>query len=165
MSEPTGFREYVAARQAALLRSAKLLTGDWPAAEDLVQTALVRVWPRWARVTADGTDPDAYVRRVMINTYLTWRRRRWWGERPTGSVPDRATGDDSLARVDLRDVLGRALRDLTPAQRAVVVLRFYEDQSVEQTAELLGCSTGTVKSQAAKALARLRSVVTVREIR
>jgi DNA-directed RNA polymerase specialized sigma24 family protein len=89
VSEPDGFREYVVARQAGLLRTARLLTGDWQQAEDLVQTALVKVWPRWGRLIAKGENPDGYVRRVIVTSYLTWRRRRWWGERPTTPMPRR----------------------------------------------------------------------------
>ncbi|MFC4148890.1 SigE family RNA polymerase sigma factor [Micromonospora mangrovi] len=164
MSEPEGFREYVVARQAALLRTARLLTGDWQQAEDLVQTALMKVWPHWRRLTAEGEDPDGYVRRVVMTSYLTWRRRRWWGERCL-PVPDVSDAGDAVAGVDLRDSLARVLRGLPPAQRAVVVLRFYEDLSVEQTAALLGCSEGTVKSQTVKALHKLKGVVAMGELR
>ncbi|GAA5186599.1 SigE family RNA polymerase sigma factor [Rugosimonospora acidiphila] len=165
MAEPDGFREYVVARQTALLRTAWLLTGDWQQAEDLVQAALAKVWPRWQRLTAQGEGPEGYVRRVIATTYLTWRRRRWWAERPTTSVPDVSQTGDVLAGIDLRDALGRILRQLPPAQRTVLVLRFYEDLSVEQTAAVLGCSGGTVKSQTAKALDKLKDVVSMGELR
>jgi RNA polymerase sigma-70 factor (sigma-E family) len=164
VSEPDGFREYVLARQAALLRTARLLTGDWQQGEDLVQTALVKVWPRWRRLVAGGADPEGYVRRVMVTSYLTWRRRRWWGERPIAELPDVADAGDALASVDLRDLLARVLPALPPAQRTVLVLRFYEDLSVEQTAQLLGCSTGTVKSQTAKALEKLQAAAVLGRI-
>lgn len=153
--EPQGFRDFVVARQRALLRTARMLTGNQHAAEDLVQATLERVWPRWQRVARDG-DPDAYVRRAMINTYASWWRRRWRGERPTSELPEAPISDDAYARADLADALRRVLPTLPPRQRAVLVLRYYEDLSEAATAEALGCSVGTVKSQTAKALARLR---------
>jgi RNA polymerase sigma-70 factor (sigma-E family) len=158
MAEPDGFRDYVAARQRGLLRAAWLLTGDWHSAEDLVQAALVRVWPRWARVAAGG-DPDAYVRRVLVNVYLSARRRRWHGEYATGELPDGPTGADEFASVDLRDAVGRALSGLGRRQRAVLVLRYFDDLSEAQVAAAMGCSIGTVKSQSAKALAKLRATL------
>lgn len=153
--EPPGFRDYVAARQRALLRTARMLTGNQHTAEDLVQATLERVWPRWSRIARDG-DPDAYIRRVLVNTYSTWWRRKWRGEAPTAELPDVA-GPDAYAEADLADALRRLLPTLTPRQKAVVVLRFYEDLSEAATADALGCSVGTVKSQTSKALARLRS--------
>lgn len=152
--EPPGFRDYVAARQRALLRTARMLTGNQHTAEDLVQATFERVWPRWSRVVRDG-EPDAYVRRVLVNTYSTWWRRKWRGETPTSELPDVAA-PDAFAEADLADALRRLLPTLTPRQKAVVVLRFYEDLSEAATAEALGCSVGTVKSQTSKALARLR---------
>jgi RNA polymerase sigma-70 factor (sigma-E family) len=148
-------RDYVAARQRALLRTARMLTGDEQMAEDLVQTTLERVWPHWQRVARDR-DPDAYVRRVMVNTYSSWWRRKWRGERPTSDLPEITTPDDDFARADLADALRRLLPTLTPRQRAVLVLRYYEDLTETATADVLGCSVGTVKSQTSKALARLR---------
>ena len=164
MAEPEGFREFVAARQPALLRTAWLLTGDWHHAQDLVQVALARVWPRWAAVAGRG-DPDAYVRKVLVNSYLTWRRRRWHGEQPTGQLPDPAADRDDFASADLRTALARVLPGLPPRQRAVLVLRFYEDLSVEQAAAALGCSPGTIKSQTSKALAALAAQAPVRSLR
>ncbi len=148
-------RDYVAARQRALLRTARMLTGDEQLAEDLVQTTLERVWPHWQRVARDR-DPEAYVRRVMVNTYSSWWRRKWRGEQPTSDLPEITTPDDDFARADLTDALRRLLPTLTPRQRAVLVLRYYEDLTETATAEVLGCSVGTVKSQTSKALARLR---------
>lgn len=152
--EPPGFRDYVAARQRALLRTARMLTGNQHTAEDLVQASLERVWPRWSRIARDG-DPDAYVRRVMVNTYASWWRRKWRAETPASELPD-VSMPDAYAEADLADALRRLLPTLTPRQKAVVVLRFYEDLSEVATAETLGCSVGTVKSQTSKALARLR---------
>jgi RNA polymerase sigma-70 factor (sigma-E family) len=117
-----------------------------------LQTALAKCWFAWGRI--DGP-PEPYVRRALATTYATWWRRRWRGERPTGELPDR--GDPAAtAPVDDRDALWRALGALPRRQRAVVVLRYYEDLSEADTASALGISTGTVKSQAAKALAALR---------
>jgi len=148
-------RDYVAARQRALLRTARMLTGDDQLAEDLVQTTLERVWPHWQRVSRDR-DPEAYVRRVMVNTYASWWRRKWRGEQPTSDLPEVTKADDDYAQADLADALRRLLPALPPRQRAVLVLRYYDDLTETATAEALGCSVGTVKSQTSKALARLR---------
>jgi RNA polymerase sigma-70 factor (sigma-E family) len=161
VNERTGdaptFEEYVAARSRALWRSAWLLTGDHHKAEDLVQTALMKCWRRWDRI--DGGAVDAYVRRTMLTTYTDWWRRRWNSEVPTGTLPDRPAsgaldrGHDPGVR---RDVLV-ALAGLPRGQRAVVVLRFFDDLSEAQTAEALGISAGTVKSQTSRALRALRT--------
>jgi len=156
MHEPVGFGEFVAARSPALLRSAWLLTGDEALAEDLVQAALARVWPRWDRIHRSDSSAEAYVRRVMVTTYANWWRRRWRSEQPTADVPEQATPADSFAEADERAVVRRALAVLPPRQRAVIVLRYYADLTERQTAGLLGCSVGTVKSQTSKALSRLR---------
>lgn len=113
VSEPVGFADFVAARQDALLRTAWLLAGDWQSAEDLLQTVLMKMWPRWERVTQTG-DPEAYVRRVLLTTYLTWRRRRWHGERAVAVVPDVVIPGDALAATDLRVALARLLPLLPP---------------------------------------------------
>ncbi|HET7763042.1 MAG TPA: SigE family RNA polymerase sigma factor [Phycicoccus sp.] len=148
-----GFDAYVAARGGDLLRSAYLLTGDHQRAEDLVQTALSKVWPRWDRVVAGDASPHAYVRRVMVTTYIAWWRRRWNGEHPTDVLPEPTTPvRDEPDRVDLV----RALATLPRGQRAVLVLRYVEDLSEAQTAKALGCSVGTVKSQCSRGLAALR---------
>lgn len=154
MDEPPGFRAFVAARSPALVRSAWLLTGNEATAQDLVQAALARTWPRWSRITADA--PEAYVRRVMLSIFLTWRRRRWRDELPVDVPPERAVDTDAFAEADLRASVLAALRTLPARQRAVVVLRFLDDMTEAETAAVLGCSVGTVKSQAARALARLR---------
>lgn len=151
---PPGFEEFVAARSPRLLRVAWLLTGgDTYLAEDLLQTVLAKVWPKWQRIADES--PEAYVRKAMVNTYASWRRRRWHGEVPHGELPD--TEADPSADVGLEQGLAEVVRRLPPRQRAVVVLRFFEDLSVEETAEVLGCRPGTVKSQAAKALRTLRA--------
>jgi RNA polymerase sigma-70 factor (sigma-E family) len=160
VDEPVGFAQFVAARSPSLLRSAWLLTGDDALAEDLVQTALARTWPRWERIYRSDSSAEAYVRKVMVTTYANWWRRKWRGERPTEQVSERSFDgrDDGYAAADERADVGRALALLPPRQRAVVVLRYYDDLTEAQTAELLGCSVGTVKSQAAKALAKLREL-------
>jgi RNA polymerase sigma-70 factor (sigma-E family) len=154
--QPPSFEAYVAARGGDLLRTAWLLTGDHQRSEDLVQTALGKVWPHWSRITRGGAGHhDAYVRRVMMTTYFAWWRRRWNGEYPTEVIPERpdARGED-LA--DLRHDLLKALAQLPKGQRAVLVLRYFDDLSEAQTAEMLDCSLGTVKSQTARAMAALR---------
>jgi RNA polymerase sigma-70 factor (sigma-E family) len=151
--EPEGFRAFVQARSPALLRSGWLLTGDWPSAEDLVQTALAAAWPRWASL---DQSPELYVRKVMVNTFLRWRQRRWNGELPTAKLPEMRAYGDVFAQIDSRAALTAALDRLPARQRAVVVLRYFADLTEVQTAQAMGCSVGAVKSHAAKALARLR---------
>ncbi|MEV4823980.1 SigE family RNA polymerase sigma factor [Micromonospora sp. NPDC049274] len=148
------FREFVAARSAALLRTAYLLAGDWATAEDLLQTALTKTYLAWKRLGGiEAVEP--YARRVMVNTSTSWWRRRWHGERPTEVLPERPGVDEIEQQLD-RDLLWRHLRELPSRQRAVLVLRYYEDMSEAQTAALLDISPGTVKSQAFRALATLR---------
>jgi RNA polymerase sigma-70 factor (sigma-E family) len=148
------FDEFVAVRGQALHRTAYLLTGDWAMAEDLLQTALARAYPRWSRIERDN--PEAYVRKALVNTWSSWWRRKWRGEAPTDRLPD-AAGPDAYADADRRDAVRDALRRLPPRQRAVVVLRFHEDMTEAQVAAALGISVGTVKSQTSKALEHLRS--------
>lgn len=148
------FAEFVHARGTALHRTAYLLTGDWGQAEDLLQTALAKTYLHWSRVR--GTEPEAYVRRVIANTYASWWRRRWRGELPHDVVPERVAVD-RWADVDARAALRDALDRLPRRMRAVVVLRFHEDMTEADVARALGISVGTVKSQTAKALAKLRA--------
>lgn len=155
------FREFVLRRGHALSRVAFLLTGDHQLAEDLVQTALARAATRWSRLMATG-DPEPYVRRIMVNERTTWWRRRRYevvGRADCVSVAasDVPTGVDDTARIDHRIALTRALGRLSARQRSVVVLRYYLDMSVEETALAMGCSVGTVKSTTSDALSRLRS--------
>jgi len=151
------FDAYCRDHGRALCRSAFLLTGDHHLAEDLVQTALAKVAPRWDRIAADA-DPMPYIRTVVVRTAIAWRRRRWWGEVPTSPLPE-ATGSDHLDGLVARDRLRRALLGVPPRQRAALVLRFYEDLSEAETARAMGCGIGTVKSQTAKGLARLRTLL------
>jgi RNA polymerase sigma-70 factor (sigma-E family) len=152
---PTGeapaFEEYVAARGRALWRIAWLLTGDAHKAEDLVQTTLVKCWRRWDSIA--GESVDGYVRKAMVTTYTDWWRRKWTGEVPTEVLPEVVTdGADLAVRQDVVAALGRLPR----GQRAVVVLRFYEDLTEAQTAAALGITVGTVKSQTSRAMRALR---------
>ncbi|WP_432903031.1 SigE family RNA polymerase sigma factor [Micromonospora matsumotoense] len=148
------FRDFVAARSSALLRTAYLLAGDWATAEDLLQTALTKTYLAWRRLGGiEAVEP--YARRVLVNTSTSWWRRRWHGERPTEVLPERAGVDEIAQQLD-RDALWRHLRALPARQRAVLVLRYYEDLSEAQTAALLEISPGTVKSQTSRALATLR---------
>lgn len=161
---PADFADFVRHRSAPMLRSAWLLTGgDWALAEDLVQTALGQVWRHWDRVCAMDA-PDAYAHKVMVNVFLGWRRRRWTGEIATAEVPEPVRDTGGFRRVDTRESLRQALKKLTTRQRAVVMLRYLEDRSEAETAQIMGCSVGTVKSQASKALARLRHVPGLAEI-
>lgn len=154
VAERPDFAAYLAARGQALQRTAYLLTGDWALAEDLLQTALARIYPRWERIVRD--DPDAYVRKALVNTWSSWWRRKWRAEVPTETLADTA-GTDPYAEADRREAVAAALATLPPKQRAVIVLRFHEDMTEAQVSELLGISVGTVKSQTAKALAKLRT--------
>jgi RNA polymerase sigma-70 factor (sigma-E family) len=154
MADRGDFDEFVVTRSSRLLRTAFLLTRDWALAEDLLQTALAKSWFAWGRL---DDDPEPYVRKVLINTYASWWRRRWRGETPSESLPEApAHGPDPTAQIDDRDQLWQALGRLPRRQQAVVVLRYFEDLTEAQTADALGVSTGTVKSQTSKALARLR---------
>jgi RNA polymerase sigma-70 factor (sigma-E family) len=147
--EADDFEQFVAARSGALLRTAYLLTGSHQDAEDLVQTALLKAVPKWGRIR----DHEPYVRRILVHESVSrWRRRRW-RETSTESLPElAASGSDVDAKLVLREALGR----LAPRQRAVIVLRYFDDLTEVQTAEALGIAVGTVKSQARDALRRLR---------
>jgi RNA polymerase sigma-70 factor (sigma-E family) len=153
VSEHAGFRAFVEARWPALVRFAYALTGDRADAEDVVQQALERCWRRWRHVQMEGA--EAYVRTAIARLVISrWRRRRL-EETPLGGA-DLMVGPGPEETIVLHDVLWREMAGLPPRMRAVVVLRFVEDLSEAQTAEILGCSLGTVKSQASRALARLR---------
>lgn len=155
MADSADFDAFVASRSTTLLKAAWLLTGDWQRAEDLLQTALVKAFLSWRRIEA-GRE-EAYVRRVLVTTYVTWWRRAWRAEQPSGDLPQHEQSTDQERLVDLRMALLDALVKLSRGQRATVVLRYYCDLSEAETAQALGCSVGTVKSQASKGLARLRA--------
>jgi RNA polymerase sigma-70 factor (sigma-E family) len=149
------FREYVAARSPALLRTAYLLTGHRGDAEDLLQTALAKTSLAWDRIR-EREALDGYVRRVMVNTQTSWWRRKKVDEYPTDTLPERGTQRDATDDLALHDALWTALAGLPKRQRAMVVLRYYEDLSEAETADVLGVSVGTVKSTTSRALLKLR---------
>jgi RNA polymerase sigma-70 factor (sigma-E family) len=149
------FNAFVAARQRALMRTAYLLTGDRHEAEDLVQATLTRTYLSWHRIR-DPRAVDGYVRRIMVNEHTTWWRRAWRRvERSTDAMPDHPV--PPLPDLADRDEVWELVRGLPPRQRAVIVLRFYEDLSPAEIAVTLGCSAGTVASQTHHALATLRA--------
>ncbi|WUH99515.1 SigE family RNA polymerase sigma factor [Spirillospora sp. NBC_00431] len=148
------FREYVAERGTMLLRAATQLTSDRAEAEDLLQAALAKTYLAWDRIE-DPAAVDGYVRRAMVNTQISWWRRRKLDVYPTDRLPDRPV-DDHTGRSEMRDALGRALRRLPERQRLAVMLRYYEDMSEREIAEVLGVSVGTVKSTVSRAMAKLR---------
>ncbi|HEV2373530.1 MAG TPA: SigE family RNA polymerase sigma factor [Streptosporangiaceae bacterium] len=149
-----GFREYVTARSGSLLRMAYLLTRNQADAEDLVQAALAKTFLAWDRIE-DRRALDGYVRRAMVNTHISWWRRRRVEEYPTDVIPDQAVADHT-GRSELQDALRRALDRLPSRMRAAVVLRYYEDMSEAEIAEILGISQGTVKSAVSRGVAKLR---------
>jgi RNA polymerase sigma-70 factor (sigma-E family) len=155
--DTTAFSDLVAARSAALLRTAYLVVGDYQLAQDLVQEALVKTYVAWPRLR-DVSNAEAYARRTIVTTAISWRRRRSFHERPVRTIPEQAQPDrtDALATQDL---LWAQVRALPPRQRAALVLRYYEDLSESDTAQLMGCAVGTVKSQVSAALDRLRQRV------
>jgi RNA polymerase sigma-70 factor (sigma-E family) len=143
------FEALVSARAVAMVRTGYLLTGDWGAAEDLVQGALAKTFARWHRLRDVGAG-EAYARRIMLNTWRKARRRRWHGELPTAQLPDRP-GHDEYRQVDDRALLAGALGRLPAAQRAVIVLRYFDDLPDPQIAEMLGCPPTTVRTRTARA--------------
>lgn len=155
MDRDGDYSAYVAARWAALVRSAVLLGCTPEEAHDLAETTLVRCYTAWDKVRR-ADDRDAYVYKMLLNCHRDSRRRRWWGERPTEKLPDR-TGPDFTTRVDVVDAVQRALGDLAPPSREVVVLRYYANLTEQQTAQALGIAPGTVKSRLSRALVQLRA--------
>ncbi|MFD0556005.1 RNA polymerase sigma-70 factor (sigma-E family) [Stackebrandtia endophytica] len=150
------FREFVAARSGALLRAAYLLTGNWATAEDLVQSALTKTYLAWRRIGAIDS-VEAYARRVLYNTNASWWRRRSSSERPTDIIPEPRAAPDHTEQTLQRDLMWRYILGLPKRQRAVLVLRFYEDLSEADSANILGVSPGTIKSQTSRALGNLRA--------
>ncbi|MGW2377762.1 MULTISPECIES: SigE family RNA polymerase sigma factor [Kitasatospora] len=148
--------EFVAARAKALYRSAYVLAaGDAHLAEDLVQETLSRVYVHWKRVSG-ADNPAAYAQTVLVRTFLSLRRRRSSTERPVGNLPDgAASGPDTALRLTLLDALGQ----LPPRDRAVLLLRYWEDRSIEETAQMLRLSSSAVRSQGTRAIGRLRALL------
>jgi RNA polymerase sigma-70 factor (sigma-E family) len=151
------FTRFVRAENAALMRTAWLLTGDRGLAEDLVQTALARAYGKWSKVQ-QADDRSAYVHRLMINSHLNWRRRLTNTERVVESVPDRGTGDHQAEHA-AREEMRTALAQLSPRVRTAVVLRYFEDRSEAQTAQLMRCSVSTVNSHVGRGLSVLRTLL------
>jgi RNA polymerase sigma-70 factor (sigma-E family) len=152
------YRQFVVARLEPLRRAAYLLCHDWHTADDLVSITIGKLYRHWRRVRA-ADNVDAYARGVLTNAWLDEWRRPWRREQATDDPPERA--DVALPQLDWveRDALLDLLQQLPPRRRAVIVLRFYCELSVEETAQVLGISTGTVKSQAARALDTMRALV------
>lgn len=148
------FRDYVRTRRRALLRTAYVLTGNLADAEDLVQSALAKTYLAWDRI-ADRGALDGYVRRAIVNTHISWWRRRRLQEYPTDELPDRAVADHAI-NSDLQETLRQAVDRLPPRMRAAIMLRYYDDMTEAEVAEALGVSLGTVKSTVARAVAKLR---------
>jgi RNA polymerase sigma-70 factor (sigma-E family) len=152
------FISFAAHVHPAMLRTARLLTGDPDTAQDLAQAALLRIYLSWGRSNA-WDNPSAYARKTLVNVHATWRRRFWHREVPHEDPGEPLRPDDpAQGWSDLVD-LERALAALPAAQRTVLVLRFYEDLSVAEVAQLLGCSEGTVKSRTSRGLERMRGQV------
>jgi RNA polymerase sigma-70 factor (sigma-E family) len=151
------FGELVAGRAHALRRTAYLMCGDWHQAEDLVQVTFMKLHASWHRVRRHEAF-DAYLRKTLLRACVDEKRRaRWRREAPTDVLPE--VVDPAVLPDGVRDALVSGLRQLPPGQRATLVLRFFEDLSVEETARVLGCAPGTVKSQTSKGLAALRAIV------
>ena len=157
-ADEADFRAFVSARSPSLLWFAHVLTGDPHTAEDVVQTALAKTALAWPRVRRKD-NPEGYVRRAIVTTHLNALRRKPWREQPRAVIPDDAAASRPESDLDERDAMWTALSGLPARQRAVLVLRYYEDLSEADIADVLGCSRGTVKSQAAKGLTRLRQIV------
>ncbi|MET7398173.1 SigE family RNA polymerase sigma factor [Dactylosporangium sp. NPDC005572] len=149
------YREYVAANLERLRRTAYLLCGDWHTADDLTSTVLVKLFRHWRRAAA-FEHLDAYVRRMLVRAWLDERRRPWRREAAVAVLPEPPTPSEDP---DQRLAVLTLLDELPPRRRAVLVLRYFCDLSVEETAEVLGCSEGTVKSQSSRALDTLRGLM------
>ncbi|GAA1672328.1 SigE family RNA polymerase sigma factor [Fodinicola feengrottensis] len=156
-STDVDFTTFVDVHGQQLLRTAFLLVGDAHRAEDMLQTALVKAYEHWGRIR-EPTAAYAYVRKCLANTVVSWRRLRMTHERPTEILPDTSTPDVSHSHAESM-AMGHYLRLLPRRQRAVLVLRFYEDLSEAEVARTLGVSTGTVKSTTSRGLARLRDLM------
>ena len=159
-AEIAEFSEFVARSQARMVRLAELLTGDRGRAEDLAQHGYVQAYAAWRRIRTG--EPDAYVRRCIVNANTDWWRRRTWREQPFAMMPETPAGFDTAAAFADRDVVLRALARLTSRERMVIVLRYYLDLSEQEIAAQLKIAPGTVKSAASRALAKLRSDAALR---
>jgi RNA polymerase sigma-70 factor (sigma-E family) len=153
-SDVTAFSEFAEACAPSLLRTAYLMVGDHQLAQDLVQEALVKTLIAWPRLR-DRANLVAYTRRIVVTTSISWRRRRSFHERPSERLPEQLGADPGEAVVT-HDAVVAALLTVPPRQRAAIVLRYYQDLTEAQTAEVMGCSVGAVKSQVSAGLKRLR---------
>jgi RNA polymerase sigma-70 factor (sigma-E family) len=153
----TAFTEFASASRARLRDTAYLLCGDWDRASDHVKEALIRVYLAWPRLHRAGGEL-AYARKALVSAFLDASRKRSSAEPPTASHPDQASDEDVASAVADRTALMAALGRLPARQRACVVLRYFEELDVRETAAYLGCSEGTVKSQTARALDSLRAM-------
>jgi RNA polymerase sigma-70 factor (sigma-E family) len=149
------FVAFVRRRGDHHLRTALLLTGDWHAAEDLVQAGLVKLYRVWSRLDTTS-DPDAYLRRILVNTHRSWWRARWRRELPVVGVPERGEPADAEDRHALAEVVRQALAALPQRQRTALVLRFFEDLPEVQVAELMGCGVGSVKTHVHRGVQAMR---------
>ena len=154
MDQDGDFSDYASARWGTLVRSAVFLGCNLEEAHDLVQTTLLRCYIAWRKVEK-AHDRDAYVYRILLNCHRDSRRRRWWGEQPTGTLPERSSDSSATDQAHVADAVDRALADLSQVNREVVVLRYFADLSEQQTAVALGIATGTVKSRLSRAMAQL----------
>ena len=154
--EQRRFSDFVRSRTPVLIRVAYLLSGEQHAAEDLLQTALAKTAARWKHLR--GADPEPYVRKVMYREQVSRWRKGWHREVPVQAPPEQTFTDPS-GTTDLRLAMQQALLRLPPAQRLVIVLRYYEDLTETQVAEALGCSVGTVRSRTGRAIERLRAAI------
>jgi len=161
-SADADFAAYVTSRQRALRHAAYLMCGDWHNADDLVQTTLTKLYVAWHRVSRDR-GPDAYAHRILANAVIDERRRPWRRELSVDTVLEREDTSSASGGSDQRLDLADALALLPSRQRITLVLRFWADASVAETAAALGCSTGTVKSQTAKGLSNLRQILNTDE--
>ena len=152
--DPAAFAEFVAARSAALHRSAYLMVGERQLAQDLLQEVFTKTYVAWPRLR-DPAKAEAYTRKVITTTAISWYRRRSWQERPSDTIPE-ASHEGHVDDLVRHEWVWSALQSLPPRQRAAVVLRYYEDLTEAQTAAALGCAVGTVKSQVHAGLASLR---------
>lgn len=149
------FTAFVRSRGDHHLRMAMLLTGNREAAEDLVQASLLKLYQAWSRIDTSD-EPDAYLRRIIVNTRRSWWRARRWQETPVPELPEAAAGEDAAERHALGALVRQALARLPRQQRAVLVLRYWEDLPEAEVASLLGCSAGAVKTHAHRGLRALR---------
>lgn len=154
--EDARFTEFVATRSVALLRTAYLLTGDRQLAEDLLQTALLKAYPLWGGIR-EPRSAESYVRTAMVRILVGWRKRHAWTRETVSAAPPELRSGPAGDEVETRVRLWPVVLTLPPRQRAVVVLRYYEDLTEPETAAILGCSTGAVKSHHSRALQALRA--------